>query len=142
MSAADGEPDRPDEQESGPAPLVFDRHLVLDQLGGWRGMIDASLPTVAFIVGTSFGGLWVGIWTALAAAVVVFAVRLVRRQSLQQGLSGLIGVGVAVAIAAASGEARDFFAGTLARAQERNVCQSSSRWKNSRGNRLKRFDPW
>ena len=30
--------------------LTFDRHLVLDQLGGWRGMVDASLPTVAFIV--------------------------------------------------------------------------------------------
>jgi len=92
-----------------PEPLTFDRHLVLEQLGGWRGMIDATLPTVAFIVANSLAGLRVGIWTALGAAVLLFVVRLVRRESVQQGISGLIGVAVAVAIAAASGQARDFF---------------------------------
>src|SRR4051794_32900882 len=102
--------DRPDEEdEPGGATLVFDRHLVLDQLGGWRGMIDATLPTVAFIVANAFGGLRVGIWTALGVAVLVFLLRLVRRESIQQGISGLIGVGIAVAIAAVSGQARDFF---------------------------------
>src|SRR3954452_10826455 len=89
--------------------LTFDRHLVLDQLGGWRGMLDATLPTVAFIVANAFGGLKIGVWTALGVAVLVFLLRIVRRESVQQGISGLIGVGVAVAIAAASGEARDFF---------------------------------
>ena len=89
--------------------LTFDRHLVLDQLGGWRGMLDATLPTVAFIVANALGGLKVGIWTALGVAVLVFLLRIVRRESVQQGVSGLIGVGIAVAIAAASGQARDFF---------------------------------
>src|SRR5690242_20464947 len=101
--------DRPDDEEPGRATLVFDRHLVLDQLGGWRGMLDATLPTVAFIVANALGGLWVGIWTALGVAVLVFGLRIVRRESIQQGLSGLVGVGVAVAIAAFSGQARDFF---------------------------------
>ena len=49
-------------QEKGTA---FDRHLVLEQLGGWRGMVDASLPTIAFIVGNSVRGLTVGIWSAV-----------------------------------------------------------------------------
>jgi Protein of unknown function (DUF3159) len=106
---ADEAADRPDDRESGGATLTFDRHLVLDQLGGWRGMIDATLPTVAFIVANALGGLRVGIWTALGVAVLVFLLRLVRRESIQQGISGLIGVGIAVAIAAASGEARNFF---------------------------------
>src|SRR4051794_26485693 len=102
--------DRPDDDdEPGGATLVFDRHLVLDQLGGWRGMIDATLPTVAFIVANAFGGLRVGIWTALGVALLVFLLRIVRRESVQQGISGLVGVGIAVAIAAASGAARDFF---------------------------------
>jgi len=95
--------------EPGGAALSFDRHLVLDQLGGWRGMIDATLPTVAFIVANAIAGLRVGIWTALGVAVLVFLLRIVRRESVQQGISGLIGVGIAVAIAAASGQARDFF---------------------------------
>jgi hypothetical protein len=90
-------------------PLTFDRHLVLEQLGGWRGMVDATLPTIAFIVANSIGGLRTGIWAAIGAAVLVFLLRLVRRESVQQAMSGLFAVGVAVAIAAATGQARDFY---------------------------------
>jgi hypothetical protein len=93
---------------NGPA-LTFDRHLVLEQLGGWRGMVDATLPTVAFIVANSLDGLRTGIWAALGAALLVFVLRLVRHESVQQAVSGLFAVGIAVAIAAASGQARDFF---------------------------------
>lgn len=89
--------------------VVFDRHLVLEQLGGWRGMVDATVPTLAFIVANGIGGLRTGIWAALGAAVLVFGLRLVRRESVQQAVSGLFAVGVAVAIAAATGQARDFY---------------------------------
>lgn len=89
--------------------VTFDRHLVLEQLGGWRGMVDATLPTIAFIVANSAAGLRVGIWAALGAAVLIFLVRLTRRESVQQAFSGLFAVAVAVAIAANTGEARDFF---------------------------------
>ena len=96
------------------APVV-DRQMVLDQLGGWRGMIDVSLPTIAFVVANSIGGLTVGIWAAVGAAVLVFGLRLVRKESVQQAFSGLIGVAIAVAIARVSGEARDFFVPGLIR---------------------------
>ncbi len=99
---------------SGGAP-GFDRHLVLEQLGGWRGMVDVSLPTVAFVVANSLGGLTVGVWAAGVAAVLVFALRLVRRESVQQAASGLIGVAIAVFIARQSGEARNFFVPGLIR---------------------------
>ena len=92
-----------------PGAFTFDRHLVLQQLGGWRGMLDASLPTVAFIVANAIGGLWPGIWAAVGCAVLIFGLRLVRRQSVQQAVSGLFAVVVAVAIAAYSGHARDYF---------------------------------
>ena len=98
------EPD-PDDQPV----LAFDRHLVLEQLGGWRGMVDATLPTVGFILANALWGLRTGIWAALGAALLVFLLRLVRRESVQQAVSGLLGVGIAVAIAAVSGQARDFF---------------------------------
>jgi hypothetical protein len=92
-----------------PARSAFDRHAVLEQLGGWRGMLDASLPTVAFLVGNTIGGLRAGIWAAVVAGLLVFALRLVRRESIQQAVSGLLAVVVAVAIASASGHARDYF---------------------------------
>jgi hypothetical protein len=97
-----------DDDEAAPAPL-FDRHLVLEQLGGWRGMVDATLPTIAFVVGNSLGGLVPGIWAAAVAALLVFVLRLVRRESVQQAMSGLFAVGIAVAIAFYTGQARDFF---------------------------------
>jgi hypothetical protein len=106
-AAGDGQPAA---EESAPAPFVFDRHLVLEQLGGWRGMVDSALPTVAFIAANAIDGLWTGVWAALAAAVLIFVLRLVRRESVQQALSGLFAVAIAVAIAAFSGEARNFFA--------------------------------
>jgi FtsH-binding integral membrane protein len=88
---------------------TFDRQMVLDQLGGWRGMVDASLPTIAFIVANGIGGLTVGIWAAVVSAVLVFLLRLVRKESIQQAISGLFAVAVAVFLAARTGEARDFF---------------------------------
>ena len=115
MSAPEDRADRPAptaaDEPAAPsdAPLAFDRHLVLDQLGGWRGMVDATLPTMAFIVANSLDGLRTGIWAALGAALLVFLLRLVRRESVQQAVSGLFAVGVAVAIAAFTGQARDFY---------------------------------
>jgi hypothetical protein len=106
--SATTEPARVPDPDGEPA-LAFDRHLVLEQLGGWRGMVDATLPTVAFILANAFWELRTGIWAALGAALVIFVLRLVRRESVQQASSGLFAVGVAVAIAAASGQARDFF---------------------------------
>jgi hypothetical protein len=96
--------------EPAPPAFTFDRHLVLEQLGGWRGMVDSTLPTVAFIVANAVNGLRTGIWAAVVAALLIFVLRLVRRESVQQAMSGLFAVGIAVAIAAFSGQARNFFA--------------------------------
>jgi hypothetical protein len=93
----------PEERGEVAPSLAFDRHLVLEQLGGWRGMLDASLPTVAFILANAWGGLRVGIWAAIGSALLVFLLRLLRRESVQQAVSGLFAVAVAVAIACAAG---------------------------------------
>jgi hypothetical protein len=95
--------------------VVFDRQLVIDSLGGWRGMLDATLPTLAFLIAHSVGGLRPGIWAALGAALLVFLLRLVRRESVQQAVGGLFAVGIAVALAAATGQARDYFVPGLIR---------------------------
>ncbi len=104
-----GGPARQDGTGDADQGVTFDRHLVLEQLGGWRGMVDASLPTVAFIVANAIGGLRTGVWFAIGAALLVLAFRMVRRESVQQAFSGLFGVAIAVAIAAASGQARNYF---------------------------------
>ena len=105
----DGQHGRPDDDAEGKRP-VFGRDELLAQLGGWRGMVDATVPTLTFVVANGIAGLRAGIWAAVAAAVVIFVLRMARRESTQQAVSGLFGVAVAVAIAAVSGEARNFYA--------------------------------
>ncbi|MGY2082513.1 DUF3159 domain-containing protein [Blastococcus sp. SYSU DS0539] len=106
---ADGEQERPAGPDADAPVSLFDRDQLLAQLGGWHGMVDATLPTVAFVVANGIAGLRTGIWAAVASAVVVFVLRLARRQSVQQAVGGLFAVGIAVAIAANTGQARDFF---------------------------------
>ncbi|MDK3256433.1 DUF3159 domain-containing protein [Blastococcus capsensis] len=107
--AGDDQDHRADPGADAPRSM-FAREELLSQLGGWRGMVDATLPTLTFVVANGIGGLRTGIWAAVGAAALVFVLRLVRRESTQQAVSGLFGVAIAVAIAAASGEARNFYA--------------------------------
>ncbi len=93
------------------------RPALVEALGGKRGMVDSGLPAVVFVfvnsVVTAFADREVGLRAALVAAIAcgatVVAVRLARRQTLQQALSGFLALAVAVWLAARSGEARDFF---------------------------------
>lgn len=108
-------PDRPAEAEaepSGPLPGGLReqyRAQLLDGLGGWSGTVIAAIPTVVFVVVNTLAGLRPAIAAAVGSALVLTAYRLVRRQSVQQALSGLFGVAIAVLIAARTGQARGYF---------------------------------
>src|SRR4051794_41868985 len=103
MSTTDdeGQPPPAASAEPAAAPFTFDRHLVLDQLGGWRGMVDATLPTLAFIVANGVAGLRTGVWAALVSALLVFLLRLVRRGGGPPGHHRAPAPGVAAAPGAA-----------------------------------------
>ncbi len=85
------------------------RDMVIDSIGGWRGVLDSALPALAFIIANVIAGLQPAIWAGIAIAVVVFIVRLARKQSIQQAIGGLVAVGVCVFIASRTGEARGYF---------------------------------
>jgi hypothetical protein len=95
---------------STPAPL-------LRLVGGWRGALDGAVPPVVFVATNAVvrlaGHEGVALVTAAVAAALtgagLVAVRVARRETLKQALRGLLGLAVAVAFAAWSGEARDFF---------------------------------
>jgi hypothetical protein len=85
--------------------------LLSKTLGGWRGVIDSSLPALVFLLVFTFGGknLQQAIIGAAVVAVGLALLRAVRRQSLQQVLSGVIGVAFAAWFSSRSGKAEDFF---------------------------------
>jgi hypothetical protein len=85
------------------------RQQMLDSLGGWSGTVISAIPLVVFVAVNAVAGLWPAIWASIAVAVLLAGYRLVRRQSLQQAVTGLFSVLVAAAIAAHTGQARGYF---------------------------------
>ncbi len=90
---------------------------LVEALGGKRGLIDSGLPAVVFVfvnsVVQAFSSRDAALRAALVGAVVcgvaIVVLRLVRKETLQQAISGFFGLGIAVFFAARSGEARGFF---------------------------------
>lgn len=86
-------------------------------IGGRRGIVDGAVPPLVFVATNAVGGLLtdgsaaltIAAGSAILTALTLVAVRLIRRESLKQAAQGLMGLGVAIAFAFWSGEARDFF---------------------------------
>ncbi|MEU4340619.1 DUF3159 domain-containing protein [Nocardia sp. NPDC023852] len=82
---------------------------LLEQLGGFSGLIYSTLPVVVFVPVNSVAGLTVAIWASLGVAAAILVWRLVRRDPVQPAISGFFGVGICAFIAYRMGEAKGFF---------------------------------
>lgn len=91
------------EQEPGTAeqdaPEASIKDQVLEQMGGWQGMVYSALPVMAFVPANAVWGLKGGAIAALAVAALVAVIRLSTRTSIQPAISGFFGVAVCVVIA-------------------------------------------
>ncbi|MCW2287836.1 uncharacterized protein DUF3159 [Leucobacter luti] len=83
---------------------------VLATIGGWRGVAETLLPSLIFL------GIYVPTQDARLAAIVpgvlaviLFVIRLVRRETPVSALSGMLGVGIAVLITLVTGRGVDYF---------------------------------
>jgi hypothetical protein len=85
------------------------RQAVLDGIGGVRGIVDSSLPVLVFAVTNLLAPVRVSVAAAAGAGVAVIAVRLVRRQTVQQAVSGMFGLGIACLFALRTGKASGFY---------------------------------
>jgi hypothetical protein len=85
------------------------REQLRSSIGGWSGMVIAAIPPVVFVVVNAIASLRWAIIAAVGSAFVLALYRLQRRQSLQQALTGLVGVLVASLIAARTGHAKGYF---------------------------------
>jgi hypothetical protein len=85
------------------------RKQMLDSIGGWTGTVITAIPPVVFVIVNSIAGLRPAIISAVGAAAALTIYRLVRKQSVQQSLTGLFAVVIAAVIAARTGQARGYF---------------------------------
>ncbi|MEU4555197.1 DUF3159 domain-containing protein [Micromonospora violae] len=107
-----GEPVPPGSAESDPpagAGSPTTMTTLWERTGGLTGLIQSSLPPTVLVISNSLWGVYPAIAAAVAAGVLITALRLVRRQPLRPAFGGFVGVAVAGTLAARSGEARDFF---------------------------------
>ncbi|AKT52008.1 DUF3159 domain-containing protein [Arsenicicoccus sp. oral taxon 190] len=79
-------------------------------LGGWRGSVEAALPTVAFVV------VWItrhdvreAVLASAVPVLLLLVARLVQRQTVQYVLSSLLATALAAFFALRSGRAQDAF---------------------------------
>jgi len=92
----------------GPAGAEF-KVSFSEAIGGPRGIVDSSLPTIAFVALNSAAGLTSGIIGAVVVGVAIFILRMVRGEPKQQAFSGLLAVGVAGYVASRTGRGKDYF---------------------------------
>lgn len=85
------------------------RQQLIQSVGGWQGTVIAGIAPIVFVIVNATAGLKPAIISAIGTSLVLTGYRLLRKQSVQQSLSGLLGVVVAAIIAARTGQARGYF---------------------------------
>lgn len=107
---------RPEPEEE---PLPSMSEQIAEQLGGVRGLIESSIPILAFVLLNVVLGDWVDLpkrtalyWAiggALGTAVAIGVYRLVRRQPVRHAVNGIVGVGIGAFLAYRTGDAKNFY---------------------------------
>lgn len=82
-----------------------------DSVGGVRGMVETSLPAVAFVGVYAVAGsdIRLAAIVAVAVAIALALGRLIRRETPQYALSGVVGVVIAAVFATKTGKAENFY---------------------------------
>lgn len=88
-----------------------DSKVIAEAIGGWRGMVDGTAPTAVFLAMFVATGNQVrpSVTAALAVGVVLAGIRVATGTSLQQVVSGVLGLGLSAYLATRTGQSRDFF---------------------------------
>jgi hypothetical protein len=99
----------PSAEQGDGEPGVAD--MLRENLSDRNSIVDTSLPTVAFLIAYLLTGsqLRPSLVAAVAAGLVVAALRAIRRESVRHIFSGFLGVAIAAWLANRTGRAEDFF---------------------------------
>jgi hypothetical protein len=93
----------------GPERVPSFSEQIAEQLGGWRGLVESSVPVVVFVLVNVFAPLNAALISSAALAVGIAVWRLIRRQPVRHAVNGLFGIGIGAVIAWRTGEEKNFF---------------------------------
>lgn len=87
-----------------------DKAKILAAMGGKKGLLDSGLPALVFLVSFNFTkDVTQSAYAALGLSLVLTLIRLMRRETIQHAISGVIGVAICAWLANRSGKAEDFY---------------------------------
>jgi len=87
-----------------------DRDKVVNALGGKKGLIDSGVPTIIFLVVFNISKeVNTAITAALSVSLILAIFRLIKKDTIQHSVSGVIGVLICAYFANKSGNASDFY---------------------------------
>jgi len=87
-----------------------DRDKVLSAFGGTKGLIDSGIPSILFLVTFNISHhLHTALFASIATSALLTLVRLIRRDTLQHALSGLVGVLICAWFANRTGNPNDVY---------------------------------
>ncbi|WP_328395527.1 DUF3159 domain-containing protein [Streptomyces sp. NBC_00390] len=102
-------PTTTDQQHDADAKAVTEAAL-FEAFGGVRGMVETVLPGLLFVtIFTINKDLHLSAISALVLALLLVAVRLIRKDTVKHAFSGVFGVAFGVVFAMMTGNAKDFY---------------------------------
>jgi len=96
-------------EEAQPAQRELTTGTLLQQFGGWKGMLEGGLPATVFVVARFFFSLNASIAAAVVAGLLAVVVRRVQGETLQHAFSGFVGLVIAVLIVRTTGTGKGIF---------------------------------
>lgn len=85
-------------------------HVVWHAMGGWRGVFEAVIPGLAFVLLYSFTeNLFLALGISVGAAAVFTVIRLLQKSPASAAVGGLVAAGVAAGLALFTGRGQDNF---------------------------------
>jgi len=87
-----------------------DREKVLSAFGGTKGLIDSGIPSIIFLVTFNLTHhLHAALFASIATSAFLTLIRLIKRDTLQHALSGLVGVLICAWFANRTGNPSDIY---------------------------------
>jgi hypothetical protein len=82
---------------------------VASQLGGARGMVESSVPVLAFVIVNVLWSLTPALYVAVGLGLAIAAYRVSRKESIRHAMNGLFGIGIGALLAWKTGSPKDFY---------------------------------
>ena len=87
-----------------------ERSIIINALGGPRGLIDNGLPSILFLIVFNVKhDLKLAIWSAIGLSAIFTIARIARKGTLQHAITGFIGVLICAWFATRGGQAKDYY---------------------------------